>query len=180
MAGALAEGLLALATFNGLLPPSIGGPLAKVMVVLLVSYGLWQNANLRSLWFVWLGLALNSVVIVANGGHMPVSLAAAESAGFTGLKEQLAGAKDAVHSLLIQANTPFWFLGDVIPVSVRPLRNVISLGDVMLMLGIAGFFVEAGLKAGERQLAFGPRLKKWLLAGLFVMALLLWTLVLRS
>ena len=70
---ALLEGGLAYGTYRGLFAPEVAGPLAKLLVLLLVGYGLYQNRHLKSLYLVLLGLLLNALVIFANGGHMPVS-----------------------------------------------------------------------------------------------------------
>lgn len=146
---ALAEGGLAYGTYRGLFQPEWAGPLAKVLVLLLVGYGLYQNRHLKSLYLVLLGLFLNTLVIFANGGHMPVSLETLRRAGIEGWEELLRNKGDAVHTLLDES-TRLPFLGDVIP--LPPLRKAASPGDLFILAGIAGVVVEGALRAGGRRL----------------------------
>ncbi len=144
------EGGLAYGTYRGLFQPEWAGPLAKVLVLLLVGYGLYQNRHLKSLYLVLLGLFLNTLVIFANGGHMPVSLETLRRAGIEGWEELLRNKGDAVHTLLDES-TRLPFLGDVIP--LPPLRKAASLGDLFILAGIAGVVVEGALRAGGRRVA---------------------------
>ncbi|PZA08901.1 MULTISPECIES: DUF5317 domain-containing protein [unclassified Meiothermus] len=168
------EGGLAFATVRGLLSPELAGPIAKVSVLAFVGYGLLRNLHLKSLWFVWLGLLANTLVILANGGHMPVSAAALRQAGLGHLEPALRNAYDAVH-VLMHEQTRLWFLGDVIPVQFKILRNVMSLGDVLLMLGIAGVILEGALQASGRDPFNPPKPTKLRLAlGLYLAAVVIW------
>ncbi|WP_038071849.1 DUF5317 domain-containing protein [Thermus scotoductus] len=141
---------MAYGTYRGLFQPEWAGPLAKVLVLLLVGYGLYQNRHLKSLYLVLLGLFLNTLVIFANGGHMPVSLETLRRAGIEGWEELLRNKGDAVHTLLDES-TRLPFLGDVIP--LPPLRKAASLGDLFILAGIAGVVVEGALRAGGRRVA---------------------------
>lgn len=118
-------------------------------MLLLVGYGLWANAHLRGLWFVGLGLLCNALVIFANGGHMPVSSEALYKVGLESYIPKLQQQYDAVHTLLTDA-TKLWFLADVIPVRILGYANVISLGDVYLMVGIAFTIVGGALAAKHK------------------------------
>jgi MFS family permease len=107
--------------------------------------GLWVNRAYPGLSLAFLGILSNGLVIVANGGYMPiwdVSLAAA------GLSP--ADVNRSFHQV-VSVETPDFLgraliLGDVIPVPIpfEPLQNVSSLGDVFLSLGLA-FFLFAGV-----------------------------------
>ncbi|RTH38600.1 hypothetical protein CSW37_04025 [Thermus scotoductus] len=145
----MAEGGLAYGTYRGLFQPEWAGPLAKVLVLLLAGYGLYQNRHLKSLYLVLLGFFLNTLVIFANGGHMPVSLETLRRAGIEGWEELLRNKGDAVHTLLDES-TRLPFLGDVIP--LPPLRKAASPGDLFILAGIAGVVVEGALRAGGRRL----------------------------
>jgi hypothetical protein len=148
----------------------VAGPLAKVLVLLLVGYGLYQNRHLKSLYLVLLGLFLNTLVIFANGGHMPVSLTALQKAGLGGLEDFLREKRDAVHTLLDET-TRLPFLGDVIP--LPPLRKVISPGDILILLGIMGVVVEGALRVGGLRLPLRQaalRVLSYLLLVLFLLA----------
>lgn len=159
---------LAYGTYRGLFAPEVAGPLAKLLVLLLVGYGLYQNRHLKSLYLVLLGLLLNALVIFANGGHMPVSPTALHRAGIGEFADLLRDKGDAVHALLDE-KTRLPFLGDVIP--LPPLRKVVSPGDLFILLGIVGVVVEGALKGGVRlrRRALALRLLLYLA---FVLALL--------
>lgn len=169
----MAEGGLAYGTYRGLFPPEVAGPLAKALVLVLVGYGLYRNRHLKSLYLVLLGLFLNTLVIFANGGHMPVSLAALERAGIAEFASLLRTKGDAVHALLDE-NTRLPFLGDVIP--LPPLRKVVSPGDLFILLGLAGVVVEGALKAAGLRLP----LRQAALRTLVYLTLVLGLLALRS
>lgn len=86
------------------------------------------NRHLPGMLLAALGLALNVVVITANGG-MPVSLEAAQLAGLEGDSPNL-GIKHEV----LGPDTVFPWIADVIP--LPGLNIVISVGDVVLAAGI--------------------------------------------
>jgi len=48
------------------------------------------------------------------------------------------------------SSTPLWFLADVIPVRLLGYTNVISLGDVYLMVGIVLTIVDGALAAKRK------------------------------
>ncbi len=94
----------------------------------------WLNRAEPGIWIAGIGILMNFTVIAANGG-MPVLMEAIEVAG--GSTESVLNGK---HVLLDDA-TRLPFLGDVIPLP----RNVISLGDVFLAIGL-GVFLEDQLR----------------------------------
>jgi Family of unknown function (DUF5317) len=87
------------------------------------------NFRLPGMLLAGIGLALNLLVISANGA-MPVATGAA-----TGIERSVedAGAK---HEWLDDSTALPW-LADVIP--VPPIRTILSLGDVLLITGVAYF-----------------------------------------
>jgi hypothetical protein len=93
-----------------------------------------------------LGLLLNAVVILANGGYMPASLEALRTAGIADSTQAYAAAP-ATNSAVITASTRLWFLGDILAFpKTWPLPNVFSIGDVCITLG-AIWFTWAALRA---------------------------------
>jgi hypothetical protein len=98
------------------------------------------GANLRSStprwpWLVvFVGLALNTVVVVANGGYMPQSIEAANAVWGTRPIDPL-----RLHNVIpMTPGAPMAWLGDVIAEPTwLPRANVISLGDIVLALGVA-------------------------------------------
>lgn len=86
------------------------------------------------------GLLLNLVVIIANGGYMPTRPDLLEAAGRTQAAAQLREAGTYGNNILMGPETPLWFLGDVFYVPARvPLANVFSVGDILLALGLIVF-----------------------------------------
>ncbi|MER3480326.1 MAG: hypothetical protein C4327_07540 [Meiothermus sp.] len=147
---ALCNGGLAFATYKNLIAPEIAGPLAKTLVLGLVGYGLWLNSRLKGLWFATLGLFCNTLVIFANGGHMPVSAEALRTVGMESAIDDIARKYDAVHSLM-DTSTRLWLLGDLIPLKLGGLYgNVISIGDVYLMIGVCLTVLEGSLRAKRK------------------------------
>jgi hypothetical protein len=89
------------------------------------------NRRIPGLWIVALGAASNGVAIAANGGTLPASRSALETAGI-----HLEPGEFMNSGVL--ADPHLGFLGDVfaIPAGV-PLANVFSVGDVLIVLGVA-------------------------------------------
>lgn len=116
-------------------------------MALLISYGVlawfaWANRARFGFWFILLGLCANFLVVALNNG-MPVSEAAVERAGgkMDALMEDEAKHHPADGDSLM-------VLADVIPVG-DPYRVVLSIGDVVIYLGIAGYVVSA-MGRGQR------------------------------
>jgi len=119
-------------------------PQAAVPARLLVAAGylaalgmLWINRDRPWLPLVLIGTALNAAVIVANGGRMPVARDAIERAGRTVGPALLAGA-DPRH-VLAAPGSPLGVLGDRWAFHAGGFGVVLSAGDVLLAVGIAGF-----------------------------------------
>jgi Family of unknown function (DUF5317) len=100
----------------------------------LVSYALvaaciLRNLHLRFAWVVALGGLLNLIAIVANGGVMPASRSALETAGLDARSGEFANS-DVVEG----ANVAF--LGDVFAIPDGwPGANVFSVGDALMVVG---------------------------------------------
>jgi len=127
--------------------------LAAAYGVLVVA--LWANRPLPGIGLALVGTALNATAILVNGGFMPVWDQALAAAGLTP-----AEIASPIH-FVISAAPPLQFLlhagplGDVIPVPLPLVRNVLSIGDVVLATGLA-FFVFASLQRAPRRAAGAP------------------------
>jgi MFS family permease len=115
--------------------------LVGAFAILLVA--LWVNRTYPGLSLAFLGVLANGLVILVNGGYMPIWGTALSAAGLTPADVTRSfhvvvdgGASDFLGRLLI--------LGDVIPVPISFIQNVYSLGDLFLTLGLA-FFLFAGV-----------------------------------
>jgi hypothetical protein len=145
-----AVALLGLALQGIPLASGVSRPVGSI--VLMSSYALlgsfaWVNRRLPAVWLVMLGLASNLAVIGVNGG-MPVSAEALETAGASA--EGLVGTGTLKHHLMTPSDdlTP---LGDVIGIP-PPISAVISIGDVLLYVGVAILVVAVMLgRSGENR-----------------------------
>lgn len=127
-----------LAGRNGLaddLPVSLGW--AYLFAYALIFVWLWFNWRVPGLQIASVGIGANMVAVLANGGQMPIWGAAFAAAGFT--PADIAG--DPFHFILTAGSVGEFvgqggLFGDVIPLPLPIIRDVVSLGDVLLALGI--------------------------------------------
>ena len=124
-------------------------PLLGAAYVMLLG-GLWANRTLPGLALAFVGILSNAIAIAANGGHMPIwqpSLAAA------GLSEADVG---PILHVLVGPNLDANFLlsagplGDILPINLPLVRNVASIGDIFLSVGLAFFLFAIVLRDPER------------------------------
>jgi hypothetical protein len=91
------------------------------------------NLRLRGMAVVGVGLGLNALVILANGG-MPVDPASVVAAGVA-RSDELAGIELGPARQWQEPDDRLAALGDVVP--VRVLHEVVSFGDLVLAAGLA-------------------------------------------
>ena len=123
--------------------------LATAFGMLLV--GLWANREYPGLGLAFVGVLSNTAVIIVNGGYMPIYEPSLTAAGFTE-----ADVSSAIHVILPEGlNAAFLLrlgpLGDVIPIPLPIIQNVISIGDVFLSVGLA-FFLFASVVRTPQEL----------------------------
>ncbi len=141
---AIEEGIGAAVDFR--LPLFAGG-------FLLLLVGLWVNRDHPGLSLAFVGILLNAVAIVTNGGFMPVWEPSLQAAGLTpadvgSVFHKLVGATTdggIPSDFLAQAGP----LGDIIPIPIPFLRNVASIGDVFLATGLAFFLFAITVRHPE-------------------------------
>jgi Family of unknown function (DUF5317) len=91
----------------------------------------WLNRSIPGLWLVALGAASNGVTIALNGGTLPASASALKSAGL-----ELDSSEFLNSGVLADPRLPW--LGDVFAIPAGwPLANVFSIGDVLILCGVA-------------------------------------------
>jgi hypothetical protein len=114
--------------------------------MLLLVVACWANHRVPGIGLLGIGLVSNAAMILLNGGHMPASLQALQSAGIVDSRADFEAAR-VTNSSLMDTHTLLWFLGDIFAVPRQvPLANVFSIGDVLIALG-AGWFVWAHMRA---------------------------------
>jgi uncharacterized protein DUF5317 len=115
--------------------------LASRLVLLGVLLGNARAAAWRPPWVLAaLGVGLNALAIAANDGHMPQSLAAAVAVW--GSSHDVAGRLE--NTIAMQNSTRLALLGDIVPEPAwLPRANVVSVGDILLALGMAAWVFDA-------------------------------------
>lgn len=106
------------------------------MIVYVVGlFFLFLNRSKTGFTMIIIGVFLNFLVMIVNGGRMPVSPEAA-SILEPGYLDILKNALYAKHTLLTES-TKLGFLGDIIPLTdPYPRTQIISIGDVIMNVGI--------------------------------------------
>ncbi|MFW5995356.1 MAG: DUF5317 family protein [Spirochaetia bacterium] len=131
------------------------GPVSATGVLYVVSYlgaVVFMVYNARVLWPVFPGMVLNLTAIAANRGYMPASVSALRRAGRTDATSALSGSADGTLSNVIAMGegTHLNSLGDWMYVPAWfPMATAFSLGDVLLMLGLA-WIIQAGMAGRNR------------------------------
>jgi hypothetical protein len=91
-----------------------------------------------------LGLALNAIVITANGGYMPTDLAAMRAVHRDAKAHEVASRQLYSNTRPAGASTRLRVLSDIIPIySPGGLSNVFSIGDVLIAAGGAALVYSA-------------------------------------
>ena len=105
---------------------------AYVASLVLLFLALVYNHRIPGMPLLTLGLALNSIAIIANGGYMPASPEALTIAGFP----LLAPGQISNNSIGVGSNTQLFFLTDIFAIpKAFPRSNVFSIGDILIALG---------------------------------------------
>ncbi len=133
--------LLGLAALFVILARAPGTPAPVGQVLVSTGYlaalgSLWLNRHHGWLRPVLLGAALNAAAILANGGRMPVSAAALSRIAHPLLPDVHSGA-DPWH-VLAAPGIPLSYLGDILAVQIGGVGVILSPGDVLMAVGIAG------------------------------------------
>ena len=141
-----------------LVPDLVSAVEDAAFVFLAVSYACLAvfalcNLHIVGMAVVTVGLVLNLVPVLANGG-MPVRPDAAVAAGITEWDEIGRIEFDPKHHLETDDDR-FMVLADIIP--VRPLREVLSFGDLVMAVGIADVLFRLLRPAGARRRRRAPR-----------------------
>jgi len=103
---------------------------------LLLFAGIYFNRSIPAFKIVFIGIFLNFIVIMANGGQMPVS---GEAMAGVGLMDNMINIRDGkiITHTLINNHTVFKYLGDIFVLpKPYPRPKIFSIGDVFMALGI--------------------------------------------
>jgi len=126
---------------------------AMIFSYIVLLLAVWYNKKLKGMNFIALGIMFNFIVILANGGHMPVSLDSLYKVGLDNFALSLKEGTYVTH-ILITEKTLFRFLADVIPLPPPfPDPSVVSVGDFLMFYGVFSLIQNAMIKeqnAGTR------------------------------
>jgi Family of unknown function (DUF5317) len=117
------------------------GPPLYVASTALVFIAVLRNLTIRGMPLIALGAGCNLLAITANGGYMPASPTAAAELG----RE----AAEAYSNSAIMASPALAPLTDIIPLpGWLPFTNIVSIGDILIAIGIVVVIVAA-MRAGR-------------------------------
>ena len=101
------------------------------------------NFKNKSMILIFIGTILNFIVIILNGGKMPVSAEGLKAAGLHEYLKLLTDGKVITHTI-IDGATKLPILGDIIKIpKPYPLPKMLSIGDIFLAVGIFLFLQKA-------------------------------------
>lgn len=114
-------------------------------------YALFLNRKSSGFKLIFAGSGLNYIPMVLNGGRMPVYYGALERGKLFDQLDLLLADRMLTHRLSY-TNRGIFFLGDIIPLGrPYPMPKVISIGDIILAIGIFIFIVKS-MKSGTEEL----------------------------
>lgn len=107
-----------------------------VSYLLLLAF-VFLNRRYWQIIFMGIGMLMNLIVIMVNGGYMPASESALRKAGLTQVADKLINEGVAGNVILMGEGTKLNFLGDSFYTPKwLPLANAFSPGDLLLALGL--------------------------------------------
>ena len=116
-----------------------------VMSYILIALPLLFNLKIKGIYYALIGTVFNAIVIVANNGMMPVTKNAIITTGYDKAVE-LGQKLDMMH-FVANENTQIKLLSDFIPIpKPYPVPHVLSIGDVLLCIGLFLFIQYMFLK----------------------------------
>jgi hypothetical protein len=122
----------------------VPGQTAGQMTLLIISqlalvFFLLLNHHIPGAKLFALGIFLNTFVMVANGGWMPITPELYEWVHPNRISEVFTKPPSSKNMILPYQDTTLWVLSDIIPVSLPWRRNAVSMGDILLVVGAAQF-----------------------------------------
>lgn len=116
------------------------GPLVYIGSTLVVLVVVCRNLAVPGLALVAVGTASNLAAILANGGSMPASAAALALVGHA--------VNDGYSNSTVVADPALWPLTDIFAIPApMPFANVLSVGDILIGIGVA-WAVVAAMRSG--------------------------------
>jgi hypothetical protein len=129
-----------------------GDVLAPRSLLLVASHVLlfvviWQNRHLSGIKIIGLGLVLNFVVMIVNGGFMPITPETLVRIGYDGNASQLETGYivGRTKNVVVEpGEATLWFLSDIMVIPRPfPIPTALSVGDLLIVMGVVFFLREA-------------------------------------
>lgn len=113
-------------------------PFLYIFSFAILLWALYKNLHIKWMFVVIIGIFLNFLAITVNGGAMPVSADALETAGLHKYCEILQKGLYPTHTVMMPDDPLVArILGDFIPiVPPHPRPRVISIGDIIMTIGV--------------------------------------------
>jgi hypothetical protein len=136
-----------------------GGLLSARSLLLTISHILlfvvvWQNRDLGGVKLIGLGLLLNFLVMMLNGGFMPITPDALVQIGYDGNVAQMQTGYIVGRTKNMVAepgDARLWFLSDIMVIPKPfPIPAALSVGDVVIVMGVFLFLKESMFLLGAR------------------------------
>lgn len=107
------------------------------VVFVLLFIAIWYNRKHLGLWIIASGASLNALVMMVNGGRMPVSLEKLENVDMPEMIELLKSGADNKHVVMSEL-TKLNFLADIfyMPGFLGRGAHVFSVGDFIVAVGL--------------------------------------------
>ncbi len=109
--------------------------IVNVMQYVVLLAAVAMNLHLRGMTIIGAGALSNFVALTVNRGVMPIDPTAAKTAGIWALVDPDSGTKLIRHAIMTP-DTRLGLLTDIIPIPIPKLATVLSIGDVLLAIGI--------------------------------------------
>jgi DHA3 family macrolide efflux protein-like MFS transporter len=144
---------------DGLRLPLFAGGFALLLL------GLWVNRDQPGFALAFVGILLNASAVVTNSGYMPVWQPSLLAAGLP--ETELGSAFHRIVGVATEGGIAGDFLaqagplGDIIPIPIPFIRNVVSIGDLFLAAGLAFFLFSITIRnAAELEAAEAAALSR--------------------
>jgi len=112
------------------------GTYLHILSYLLLLVAIWHSRNIRGMKIIGLGVLINFIVILSNGGRMPVSVDALLKTGLDDMLPLLKCKSYAIHTILVPSSR-LKFLSDIIPLPPPyPRPRVLNIGDIIMAIGV--------------------------------------------
>jgi hypothetical protein len=126
---------------SGILASIPNGPaVANILGFFCVLGFCLANLRLPGMRLGSIGAILNTLTVVVNGGKMPFQIAWAERVGSA--RTLIANARAGAPHIPDTYSAPLWFFGDWIPAPGLHLTKLVSIGDILVFIGVAYLIEE--------------------------------------